>query len=100
MSRQQPAVGDQLTLDGLVAKGEETKELCSGRSRWSWLLRRVFRAELSTCCRCGGAMRWVEVATERDAIARLLAKHGLAPQPPPATRALAPLGQLVLPFSR
>ncbi len=45
-------------------------------------------------------MRWVEVATQRDAIARLLAKHGLAPQPPPATRALAPLGQLVLPFNR
>ena len=45
-------------------------------------------------------MRWVEVATERGAIARLLAKHGLAPQPPPAPRALAPLGQFALPFNR
>ena len=26
-------------------------------------------------------MRWVEVATQRGAITRLLAKHGLGPQP-------------------
>ena len=31
-------------------------------------------------------MRWVEVATQRGAITRLLAKHGLGPQPPPAQR--------------
>jgi hypothetical protein len=44
-------------------------------------------------------MRWIEAATERIAIARLLAKHGLAPQPPPEPRARALLGQLALPFA-
>jgi hypothetical protein len=36
-------------------------------------------------------MSWVEVATQRDAIARLLAKHGLGPQPPPLGVSLAAL---------
>jgi hypothetical protein len=52
-------------------------------------------------CRVDGRLTLtVEVATEPGAIARLLAKHGLAPQPPPATRALAPLAQLALAFNR
>jgi hypothetical protein len=33
----EPAAGDQLSLEGLFAVGQETKELHSGRSRWSWL---------------------------------------------------------------
>jgi hypothetical protein len=72
----------------------------SGRSRWSWLFKKVFRADLETCDRCGGALRWVEVATQRGSIARLLAKHGLAPQPPPAQRTNVLWVQLALPFSR
>jgi hypothetical protein len=43
-------------------------------------------------------MRWVEAATEQTAIARLLAKQGLAPQPPPDPRARVPLGQLGFSF--
>jgi hypothetical protein len=48
-------------------------------------------------------MRWLEATTEQTAIARLLAKHGLAkhglaPQPPPEARPGVPLGQLALPF--
>jgi len=43
-------------------------------------------------------MRWLEAATEQAAVARLLAKHGLAPQPPPAPHRSVPLGQLALPF--
>jgi len=43
-------------------------------------------------------MRWLEATTEQTAIARLLAKHGLAPQPPPQPPARVPLGQLALPF--
>jgi hypothetical protein len=46
----------------------------------------VFRADLDTCSLCGGPMRWLEATTEQTAIARLLAKHGLAPQPPPEPR--------------
>jgi len=37
-------------------------------------------------------------ATDPTAIARLLAKHGLAPQPPPERRAPLPLGQLAFAF--
>jgi hypothetical protein len=43
-------------------------------------------------------MRWLEVTTEQTAIARLLAKHGLAPQHPPEPRASVPLGQLAFSF--
>jgi hypothetical protein len=41
-------------------------------------------------------MRWLEATTEPTAIARLLAKHGLGPQPPPEPPAHVPLGQLEL----
>ncbi|MGH6949757.1 MAG: transposase, partial [Vitreimonas sp.] len=58
------------------------------RKPWAWLLRHVFAADLQTCQRCGGRMRWQEVATTPDAIARLLARHGLGsgPGPPPQSR--------------
>src|SRR5262249_46348028 len=62
------------------------------RKPWAWLLKHVFQAELQTCPRCAGPMRWTEAATTPGAIARLLAKHGLAPQPPP--RSAVPNRQL------
>jgi hypothetical protein len=96
----EPAPGDQLSLEGLFGVGQETKEPRSGRSRWSWLLKRVFRADLETCSQCGGAMRWLEVATQRGAITRLLAKHGLGPQPPPAQPTNLSWAQLALPFNQ
>jgi hypothetical protein len=43
-------------------------------------------------------MRWDEVATAEDDIARLLALHGLGPSPEPRQRP-PPLGQLELPFA-
>jgi hypothetical protein len=43
-------------------------------------------------------MRWLEVATEKNAIARLLARHDLAEPPPPHPRA-PPVGQLPLPLA-
>jgi hypothetical protein len=91
------AAGDQLDL-GFDSDDANTAAQTSGRSRWGWLLRHVFRADVDTCSLCGGPMRWLEAATEQTAIARLLAKHGLAPQPPPEPRKRAPLGQLALPF--
>jgi hypothetical protein len=46
-----------------------------GRKRpWAWLLRHVWEVDVSTCLRCGGAMKWIEVATEPAAIARVLAR--------------------------
>lgn len=63
---------------------------------WAWLLRHVFAIDVTTCPQCGGETRWLEAATTPEAIARLLAKHGLGPRPPP--RRSAPRGQLRLPF--
>ena len=93
----EPAVGDQLELNLSPAVGADTAPN-RGRSRWGWLLRHVFRADVDTCICCGGPMRWVEAATEPTAIARLLAKHGVALQPSPERRPSVPWGQLPLPF--
>jgi hypothetical protein len=91
----EPAAGDQLELGWTTRTPTAPTR---GRSRWGWLLRHVFRADVETCPRCSGPMRWVEAATEAASIARLLAKHGLAPQPPPERPAPMALGQLSLPF--
>ncbi|MBN2196052.1 MAG: hypothetical protein JW751_24765 [Polyangiaceae bacterium] len=37
-------------------------------------MRHVWEVDVSTCTRCGGPMKWVEVATEPHAIARVLAE--------------------------
>jgi len=92
----EPASGDQLAL-GFDDAGRDDALRATRRSRWGWLLRHVFRADVEKCSRCGGPMRWVEAATKKDAIGRLLAKHGLAPRPPPES-VLTPVGQLPLPF--
>jgi hypothetical protein len=86
-----PAAGDQLELEGMVGgvgavggqDGAEPQPSRAGRSRWGWLLRHVFRQDVDTCVHCGGAMRWTEVATKSSDITRLLARHGLGPDPPP-----------------
>jgi hypothetical protein len=74
------------------------------RKPWAWLLRHVFAEDLEHCERCGGRMRWKEVATTPDAIGRLLARHGLGsgPGPPPdKRRARRPVPeQLELGFGR
>jgi hypothetical protein len=64
------------------------------KKTWAWLLRHVFEIDVSTCPRCGGATRLLEVATTPEPIAKLLAKHGLGPRPPPPRP--APTGQLRL----
>jgi hypothetical protein len=64
---------------------------------WAWLLRHVFQVDVVTCIRCGGVTRLLEAATTPEAIAKLLAKHGLGPRPPPPRA--APTGQLRLAFS-
>ena len=95
----EPAVGDPLEL---ALDSDAIRETTTGSSRWGWLLRHVFRADLETCPRCGGPMRWVEAATGPEAIARLLAKQGpkqgLGPQPPPLRPPELGPGQLRLPF--
>jgi len=91
-----PAQGDQLELAPSTTSRDDRPP---ARKRWAWLLGHVFRADLDTCPRCGGPMRWLEVALTQDATARLLAKHGLGPQPPPPSHRAFP-GQLELPFRR
>lgn len=68
------------------------------RKPWAWLLRHVFLEDVTICPKCHGPMRWKEVATEPDDIARLLARHDLASAPAPRGRAPPP-GQLTLPFA-
>jgi hypothetical protein len=89
-----PAPGDQLEL-ALDAESTEP----APRKRWPWLLKHVFQADLDTCPRCGGAMRWIEAAASAESARELLARLGLAARPPPAPKP-PPLGQLELPFGR
>jgi hypothetical protein len=70
------------------------------RNPWAWLLRHVFQVDVSTCPTCGGRMRLLETATRSEAIARLLAKHGLGPRPPPPPLAQSPPGQLTFAFMK
>src|SRR5438445_8136907 len=62
-SRPPAAPGDQLLLAALGgdnADADEGDARPPARKRWAWLLAHVFRADLDTCPRCGGPMRWVE----------------------------------------
>ena len=73
--------------------GADAEPAPAQRKPWAWLLRHVFQADVSQCTVCGGAVRWVEVATSAEAIARVLG--GRLPQAPRAP----PPGQLLLPFA-
>ena len=55
---------------------------CS-RHPWAFLLQHAFAVDVLSCSRCQGRMRLLEVATSKAAIARALARAGMAPQPPP-----------------
>jgi hypothetical protein len=90
-----PASGDQLELT--FEGGNDEAASADRRSRWAWLLRHVFRADVEVCNLCGGPMRWVQAARDPPAIARLLSKHGLALEPAPGSPPVL-LGQMPLPF--
>jgi len=68
----------------------------SGRHPWAWLLRRVFKVDVTVCPRCHGRMRIQEVALTAAAIDRVLARQGLRAQAPPSPPRPPP-GQLGLP---
>ena len=73
----------------------------AGRKPWSWLLRRVFDADLSVCPRCEHSpMRIRQVALTAKAIEQVLVRHGLSARPPPASPTPQALGQLALKFER
>jgi Putative transposase len=54
-----------------------------GRHPWVQLLRHVFAADVTACAHCKGRMRLRVLCTTPSAIARAMARAGLAPQPPP-----------------
>jgi hypothetical protein len=91
-----PAPGDQIAL----RFGEEDSHKNITRKRWSWLLRHVFAADLESCPRCSGPLRWAQIALKTSDIARLMEAHGLQAQGPPAMHRSEPKGQLRLPFGR
>ena len=69
------------------------------RKPWAWLLKHVFAIDVNGCPKCGGRMKWRQVALTLDAIREGLARAGLAARGPPK-RKRAPLGQLSLPFPK
>lgn len=70
------------------------------RKPWAWLLKHVFAHDLQTCPNGCGPLRWLEVATTPDAIARLLERDddGEGDSPPHNTRAPPTTTQLRLDF--
>lgn len=82
-----------------LALFEDNEELRLVRKPWAWLVKHVFLEDVSVCPKCSGPMRWLEVATTPDAIAKLLARHGLGASASPQPRA-PPNGQLSLAFAR
>jgi hypothetical protein len=103
-TRDNACAGAQLELFSIASANATTDSDAPSRepSRkpWAWLLRHVFAEDLQTCAHCGGRMRWKEVATTPEHIARLLVRHGLGPDPPnkPRTPRFAVPEQLPLGF--
>lgn len=75
------------------------RDVPRSRKPWAWLLRHVFLHDVTTCPKCDGTMRWLEVATTKDAIDRLLARHDLADAAPARRGARSPPAQLSLSLS-
>ncbi len=74
------------------------REVDSGRRPWAWLLRHVFKVDVSVCPRCDAKMKLKEVATTSDDIDRVLHRLGLALLARPPPRPAPPRGQLRLPL--
>ncbi|MDQ3035843.1 MAG: transposase [Myxococcota bacterium] len=86
-----PAPKGQLPLFGAGEPGHLEPPAEPSRHPWAWLLRRVFRIEVSVCPSCGGRMRLVQIATEPADAARVLCELSLgARAPPPAARPFSP----------
>ena len=72
----------QLQLWDTNADGNQPPKTSSGgRHPWAWLLKRVFKLDVTVCPKCQGNMRVVEVVSESQASQR--AQQRLAPMPPP-----------------
>jgi len=94
---QLPGPAQQLQLFDDNVSGTQDKPATAARLPWAWLLKRVFRVDITVCPRCSGSLRVVELVLKRDEIAKRLAKAGLGPMPPPKPLP-AVAGQLALQF--
>ncbi len=81
-----------------AAKHQQSRSARSSRHPWAYLLKRVFSVDVETCSRCGGRMKLVEIANDQHDIARVLALHGLGPDPPDQADPI-PVGQMPLVFA-
>jgi hypothetical protein len=87
--QQEPSAPVQLPLFGSGDSSrshsihDKQRRHADSRHPWAWLMKRVFQRDVTTCPRCQGRLSIREAARTPDAIARVLARHGLAPQPPP-----------------
>jgi len=74
-----------------------SKPHTGGRLPWAWLLKRVFKVEITVCPKCQGSLKIIELVTDSATIAKRLAEAGLGPMPP--QKPPPPIkGQLALKF--
>jgi Putative transposase len=89
----------QLPLFGKLFDDPEADVSHKRRKPWAWLLKHVFAIDVNVCPKCGGRMKWCQVALTADAIREGLARAGLSARGPPK-RWRELLGQLSLPFPK
>ena len=74
----------QLQLFDANESSTQDKPVTGARLPWAWLLKRVFRVDVTVCPRCQASLKVTELVIKRDEIAKRLAQQGLGPMPPPA----------------
>ncbi|HRI67904.1 MAG TPA: hypothetical protein PK156_26885, partial [Polyangium sp.] len=89
----------QLPLFGKKFDEPEANVSHKRRKPWAWLLKHVFAIDVNVCPKCGGRMKWRQVALTPYAIGDGLSRAGLSARGPPK-RKRAPLGQLSLPYQK
>jgi len=96
-SEQLPCPAQQLLLFDANGSGTRDKRATASRLPWAWLLKRVFKVDITVCPRCHNSVKVTELVIKRDEIANRLAQQGLGPMPPPAPLPKVS-GQLALRF--
>jgi hypothetical protein len=66
----------------------------SPRVDWARLLRRSLSIDVLECPKCHGRLRVLAVITEREPVARILARLGMPTEAPPLARARDPTDEL------
>jgi len=83
-----PALADVAATSALGAPPPEPAR--ARRLDWAELLRRVYRAEVLVCARCGGPMQLLAFLTDAEVVRRILAHLDLPWAPPPIAPARGP----------